>query len=122
MSDKSDTMNDTDPDIDAAADGAQAEPPDPNALTGKERRALRARGQQLSISARIGKDGLTPGALANLDQMFERQDLLKVRMQPREPDTHADWVGRIEAGVGCKHIVKVGFIHLFYRALKKSPV
>lgn len=106
------------------SDGAQADPSAPSApsdssaMTGKERRALRARGQKMSITARIGKDGVTPGALANLAELFERHDLIKVRMQPRKPETPADWASRIEAGAECVHVVKVGFNHLFYRALK----
>lgn len=49
-------------------------------LTGKERRALRAEGQRMPVSAQIGKQGLSESAVSNVEQFLARRGLVKVRL------------------------------------------
>ena len=49
-------------------------------LKGKDRRALRGRGQTLEPIATIGRNGLTDEVVKNIERHFKTTDLLKVRL------------------------------------------
>ncbi|AAM02834.1 ribosome assembly RNA-binding protein YhbY [Methanopyrus kandleri] len=50
-------------------------------LSGKERRALRARAVLLDPVVRIGKKGLTSGVIQEVDRQLEERGLIKVRFE-----------------------------------------
>lgn len=49
-------------------------------LTGAARRQLRQAGKTLDASATVGKEGLTDGVVANISDLLDRRELLKVRL------------------------------------------
>ncbi len=49
-------------------------------LNGKQRRFLRALGHELQPIVQVGREGLTPGVAAALDQALEDHELVKVRL------------------------------------------
>ncbi len=54
-------------------------------LTGKQKRALRARGNRLRCELWIGKDGISDGTLASLNNSFNTKELVKVKLQESCP-------------------------------------
>ncbi|RMG20389.1 MAG: YhbY family RNA-binding protein, partial [Methanobacteriota archaeon] len=54
-------------------------------LTGKEKRALRAQGNQLKAELWIGKDGISEGTLQSLDNSFQTKELVKIKLQENCP-------------------------------------
>jgi RNA-binding protein len=47
-------------------------------LSGKEKRALRAQGNQLQAEIWIGKEGISAGTLKTLDNSFNTKELVKI--------------------------------------------
>ncbi len=48
-------------------------------ITGQDKRRLKALGQTKDDDVRLGQAGLSEGFLANLDTLFKRQELVKLR-------------------------------------------
>ena len=84
-------------------------------LTGKQKHVLRGIGQLLDPLAHVGKEGISDDAIAAIEDLFRRRELIKVRVLKTAPDdtkttavqlaeaTHSDVAGR------------VGFTFLLYR-------
>ncbi len=83
-------------------------------LIGSERRYLRSLAHHLQPIVHIGKTGVTPGVLAEIDRALEHHELIKVRFldfkeekkalsQTIAAETHGEMVGL------------VGHIAIFYR-------
>ena len=86
------------------------------ALTGAEKTALRGRGQTLPDGAWLGKDGVTPAFLAELERRFATQDLVKLRFTGGQ-DRHerAALCEAVEAAIPCRWVGAVGHTALFWR-------
>ncbi len=83
--------------------------------SGAERRALAARGNRLKAGLRIGNQGITDNLVAELQQMFESSDLIKVRVDAedrREVDVAAN---ELCERVPCVLIKRIGRVILLYR-------
>lgn len=50
------------------------------AVDGETRRRLRAEGQRIGATVNVGKGGLSPGVLEELDARLKRDHLVKVRL------------------------------------------
>lgn len=63
-------------------------------LTGKQRRHLRGLGHELRAVVQLGKDGITDGVVAAVDQALTDHELVKIKLGggDREdgPDRHDD--------------------------------
>lgn len=51
-----------------------------DALTGKQKRFLRSRGQSLAPLVSVGKAGLTQSVLAALSDQLDRHELVKIKL------------------------------------------
>jgi RNA-binding protein len=93
-----------------------------SALTGKQRRHLRALGHHLDALVQLGKLGLTDGVVDALDIALERHELVKLRLGtecPDDRDAVADELGpRLKAEVA----QRMGRTILLYRRHPKKPV
>ena len=58
------------------------------ALTGKQRRQLRALGHHLNPVVIIGQQGITPGVIAAVDQALTDHELIKVKFGEGPEDRH----------------------------------
>ena len=56
-----------------------------DALTGKQKRFLRSRGQSLAPLVSVGKAGLTQAVLAALSDQLDRHELVKIKL-PAGPE------------------------------------
>ncbi|NOX38395.1 MAG: ribosome assembly RNA-binding protein YhbY [Calditrichaeota bacterium] len=54
-------------------------------LTGKQKRALRARGNRLKPELWIGKEGISDGTIQTLENSFNTKELVKVKLQENCP-------------------------------------
>lgn len=84
------------------------------ALTSRERKSLRGLAHALEPRVQIGKQGLTPQVLAEIDQQLDRHELVKVRFLAAKEEKHAlcdaiaDELGGAVAGV-------VGHVGILFR-------
>jgi len=84
-------------------------------LTGKEKRDLRARGQRLEPCASIGRAGLSPGAVENIDQFLARNGLIKVRLPASKSDETGHQAESLAKLTNSQVIGQVGRSLLLYR-------
>lgn len=85
-------------------------------LTGAEKTALRGRGQTLPDGAWLGKDGVTPAFLAELNRQFATHDLVKLRFTGgQDRQERAALADTIAAAAPCLCVGAVGHTALFWR-------
>ncbi len=89
---------------------------DASTLTGREKTRLRGLGQKLSPSLKIGKAGLTPAFLAELQRQFRGAELVKLRLLGVERDAKEPLCDQIAAEGRCYSLGAIGHTALFYRS------
>lgn len=91
-------------------------------LTGAEKTKLRGRGQTLPDGVWLGKDGLSPAFLAELNRQFASHDLVKLRFTGGQ-DRHerASLCEQIAAAGTCLCVGAVGHTALFWRPAPAAP-
>jgi RNA-binding protein len=91
------------------------------ALTGKQRRFLRARGHHLSPVVQVGKDGLTEGLVGALDDALEQHELIKVRLGEAVGDDRHGVAGALADAASAELVQVLGRTLLIYRRRKHEP-
>lgn len=85
-------------------------------LTGAEKTKLRGRGQTLPDGAWLGKDGVTPAFLSELNRQIDTHELVKLRFTGgQDRRERATVCEQIEAAAGCRCVGAVGHTALFWR-------
>lgn len=88
----------------------------PPSLTGAQKTKLRGLGQTMSDSLRVGKQGLTPAFLTELNRLLGARELIKLRFEGSDRHERAALVAQIEAQAPCLCVGAVGHTALFWRA------
>lgn len=85
-------------------------------LTGAEKTKLRGLGQTMADGAWLGKDGVTPAFLTELNRQFATHELVKLRFTGGQ-DRHerAALTDAIAAAAPCLCVGAVGHTALFWR-------
>lgn len=91
------------------------------ALTGKQRRHLRSLGHHLEPVVQLGKQGLTDGIVAAIDQALTDHELVKVRIGTECPDDRSDVAERLAPAVKGEVAQVLGRTILVYRRHPKQP-
>jgi RNA-binding protein len=84
-------------------------------LTGAQKTFLRGVGQTLEASVKIGKGGLTPEFLKELNKHLNARELIKLRFVAAERDERATLAAQIADEGRCIWISSVGATALFFR-------
>ena len=84
-------------------------------LTGAQKAHLRGLGQTLEPSLKLGKGGLTPAFLAELQKFLRAHELVKLRFLGTERDERAVLCAQIADEGRCVCVGAVGHTALFYR-------
>ncbi len=90
-------------------------------LTGKDRIYLRGLGHHLKPVMQVGKDGVSKEFVANLEEILERHELVKVRVLENAPEGRKAVARRIEAATGCAVVQIIGKVILLYRPSREDP-
>ncbi len=89
-------------------------------LIGKEKRALRARGNQLKAELWVGKEGVSEGTIHALQNAFNTKELVKVKLQDSCP-TGKKEVAEILSQETASDLVQIlGNTMLLYRPLPET--
>ena len=84
-------------------------------LTGSQRSHLRGLGQQLEPALKLGKTGLTPAFLKELQRLLDARELVKLRFLGFDRKERASCCERIAKEGKCEFVGAVGHTALFYR-------
>jgi RNA-binding protein len=91
------------------------------ALTGKQRRHLRALGQQLSATLHVGQEGVSEAVVRQADVQLEAHELIKVRVGDNAPeDRHATAEG-LAHRTRAELAQVIGRTALLYRRRREEP-
>ena len=91
------------------------------ALSGKQRRTLRALGHHLQAVVQVGHAGLTEAVLAALEQALHDHELVKVRISENAPEPRAIIAANLAASTGSELAQLLGRTVLLYRARPVDP-
>ncbi len=94
----------------------------PEALTGKQRRHLRALGHHLEPIVQLGKQGLTDGAERAIDVALEHHELVKIKLLTECPEQRDELAERLSPRVSAQVAQTLGRTILLYRRHPKKPV
>lgn len=90
-------------------------------LTGKQKRFLRAMGNEMDPILQVGKEGVTEAVVSSANEALEARELIKGRVLPNsleEPKAAAkDLAGR----TGAELVQVIGRNFLLYKESKNNP-
>ncbi|HLP02790.1 MAG TPA: YhbY family RNA-binding protein [Opitutaceae bacterium] len=84
------------------------------ALTGAQKSFLRSLGQTMDCQLTIGREGITAPVVAELEKLFARHELIKVKLLA-ERDERSALCTAIEDKTGAAEAGAVGKTAIFYR-------
>jgi RNA-binding protein len=84
-------------------------------LTSAQKSFLRGLGQKLEPALKLGKGGLTPAFLAELQKQLRAHELVKLRFLGAERDERAALCLQVADEGRCVFVSTVGHTALFYR-------
>lgn len=84
-------------------------------LTGKQKRVLRSRGQLLEPIVHVGKDGVSEESIAATNEVFNRRELIKVRVLKTAPFDTCTIAQQLAEATNSYTTGRVGFTFLLYR-------
>lgn len=90
-------------------------------LTGADRRALRALGNQLKPTIFIGKQGITDEIVEAVREAHEHEELLKIRVLDTCPLPRKKAAEELEARSGSALVQVLGRTLLLYRRHPETP-
>lgn len=93
----------------------KAAPPQPPVLTGKQARALRARGHGLEPLVSVGKEGVTSGVVSSLEANLAAHELVKVRIAQSCAEDRHEVAAALAARTGAAVAQVLGRTVLLYR-------
>jgi RNA-binding protein len=89
------------------------------ALTGKQKRTLRALGHHLNVVVQVGADGVTPGLIGAVKQALADHELVKVKIAA-DREARDEAIEAIATGTKA-HVAQVlGRTALFFKARRKD--
>ena len=91
-----------------------------SSLGGKDKRALRSRGQTLEACVSLGHDGLTELALARIAKEFAQAELIKVRLGHETGRERKDMAQLLAEKTGSEVAGVTGRSVLLYKCAEKS--
>jgi RNA-binding protein len=91
------------------------------ALSGKQRRALRALGHHLEPVVQVGHAGVTAGVVAALEQALWDHELVKVKVGSEAPAERKALAQALAAATGAKLAQVVGRTLLLYKPNPEEP-
>jgi RNA-binding protein len=91
------------------------------ALSGKQRRALRALGHHLKPLLQVGHAGVTPSVVAALEQALHDHELVKVRILEHAPEPRGTVAQALSSSTSSEVAQVLGRTVLLYRARPEDP-
>ncbi len=92
------------------------------ALTGKQRRYLRALGQGLTATLQVGHEGVTDAVVRQADAQLDAHELVKVRISEHAPGGRRDVAGTLAERTHAQLAQVLGRTALLYRRRRDEPV
>jgi len=89
-------------------------------LSGKERKYLRGRAHALKPSIFVGKEGLSPDLVAQIEQTATQSELLKIRINNNAPLTAAETEQELAAALSGEIVGRIGRVLIYFLPGKEN--
>lgn len=90
----------------------------PVVLTSSQNRFLRGHAHDLKALLQTGGKGVTPSFLAELDEVLERHELVKVKVAAEDREARDALIGEIVEQTGAALVQRIGHVAVLYRPAK----
>ncbi len=90
------------------------------ALTGKQKRTLRALGHHLQAVVHVGKAGVTKGLVASTAEALKTHELIKVKIEAEKED-RAEALAELATQTGAQVAQTLGKTALLFKQRKNKP-
>ena len=91
------------------------------ALTGKQKRQLRALGHHLEVVVQVGANGVTEGVIGAAAQALEDHELIKVKIASEDREERDGAIEQLVSGTGSEVAQTLGKTVLLFKLRKKKP-
>lgn len=88
-------------------------------LTSAQNRFLRGQAHDLKALLQIGGKGITPAFLAELDEVLERHELIKVKVGAEDREVRDAMIADLVERSGSALVQRIGHIAVLYRPSKE---
>jgi len=89
-------------------------------LTPAQNRFLRGMAHDLKALLQIGGKGVTPAFLAELDEVLERHELIKVKIAAEDREAREAMVAELVQASGGALVQRIGHVAVLYRPARKK--
>lgn len=89
-------------------------------LTPAQNRFLRGQAHDLKALLQIGGKGVTPAFLAELDEVLERHELVKVKVAAEDRDARDEMVTALVEASGSVLVQRIGHVAVLYRPAREK--
>jgi RNA-binding protein len=89
-------------------------------LTSAQTRFLRGSAHDLKALLQIGGKGVTPAFLAELDEVLEHHELIKVKVAAEDRDARDALIAELTQAAGCALVQRIGHTAVLYRPSKEK--
>ena len=90
------------------------------ALTSSQTRFLRGQAHDLKALLQIGGKGITPAFLAELDEVLERHELVKVKVGAEDREARDAMIAELVAATGSALVQRIGHVAVLYRPSREQ--
>lgn len=89
-------------------------------LTPAQNRFLRGQAHDLRALLQIGGKGVTPAFLAELDEVLERHELVKVKVAAEDREARDEMVTALVEASGSVLVQRIGHVAVLYRPAREK--
>ena len=89
-------------------------------LTPAQNRFLRGMAHDLKALLQIGGKGVTPAFLAELDEVLERHELVKVKVAAEDREAREAMIAELVETSGSALVQRIGHVAVLYRPAKEK--
>ncbi|MDT3432891.1 ribosome assembly RNA-binding protein YhbY [Stenotrophomonas maltophilia] len=90
------------------------------ALTASQTRFLRGQAHDLKALLQTGGKGVTPAFIAELNEVLERHELVKVKVAAEDRDARDVTIGEIVEATESALVQRIGHVAVLYRPSKEQ--
>ncbi|KGK58775.1 RNA-binding protein [Xanthomonas arboricola] len=89
-------------------------------LTSAQNRFLRGQAHDLKALLQTGGKGVTPAFLAELEEVLERHELIKVKVASEDRETRDALIAELVEQTGSALVQRIGHVAILYRPSKEK--
>ena len=93
----------------------------PVVLTSAQNRFLRGQAHDLKALMQVGGKGITPSLLAELDQLLERHELVKVKVGAEDREARDAMIAELAEHTDSALVQRIGHTATLYRPSREKP-